>query len=93
MIDTNVTLSQALTTLGETIRHKRKKHKLTQVELSSKTGVSLTSIKNLEAGKPIRTDNLLRIAGYFHLVEEFINVFYVPEKSPQEVWESLNGKK
>ena len=46
------------TTLSKYVKAMRKQHRLTQVELSEKSGVGLRFVRELEQGKPtLRLDN------------------------------------
>lgn len=44
--------------LGRMVEKERKKRKYTQKDLSLRTGVSRSTIQKIEAGTPVRTDNL-----------------------------------
>lgn len=53
-------------TLGEYIKQKRKTYKLTQVDLSMKSGVGLRFIRELEQGKEtVRVDKVNQLLSLF----------------------------
>ena len=54
------------TTLSKYVKAMRKQHRLTQVELSVKSGVGLRFVRELEQGKPtLRLDKVNQILNLF----------------------------
>lgn len=67
-------------------KEKRKKKKLTQAELSSRSGVSLASLKRFEQTGEISFVSLLKVASVLDELEDFEKLFSREEyKSIQEV--------
>ncbi|GHT18125.1 transcriptional regulator [Bacteroidia bacterium] len=53
-------------TLSEFVKEKRKEYKLTQVDLSKKSGVGLRFVRELEQGKPtLRMDKANQVLALF----------------------------
>lgn len=72
-------------------KQKRKKRKLTQSELSQRSGVSLGSLKRFEQTGEISFVSLLKIAMVLDETESFISLFQSKEYSSiQEVIDERN---
>lgn len=72
-------------------KKRRKQKKITQKELSQRTGVSLGSIKRFEQTGEISFVSLLKIADILEEAEEFDNLFCRREyKSIEEVLDELD---
>lgn len=69
---------------------KRKKHKITQLELSKKVGVSLPTIKRFEQTGEISFLTLLKIADVLEETEEFDQLF--TKLKYNDIEEILNEK-
>ena len=54
-------INETLIYVGKRIRAERERLKLTREDMEELTGVSVDTIKRIEAGKPATTENLLRI--------------------------------
>lgn len=72
-------------------KEKRKKKKLTQAELSSRSGVSLASLKRFEQTGEISFVSLLKLASVLDEISEFEKIFSSEEyTSIQEVIDERN---
>lgn len=73
------------------VKVKRKKRKLTQVELSERAGLSLASLKRFEQTGEISFVSLIKIAMVLDELEEFDELFTRKEyQSIQEVIDERN---
>lgn len=72
-------------------KEKRKKRKMTQVELSARSGVSLASVKRFEQTGEISFVSLIKIASVLDEIENFEKLFSQTEyQSIQEVIDERN---
>ncbi len=77
--------------VGARVKVKRKKRKLTQVELSERAGLSLASLKRFEQTGEISFVSLIKIAMVLDELEEFDELFARKEyQSIQEVIDERN---
>jgi transcriptional regulator with XRE-family HTH domain len=73
-------------------KKKRKRRKLTQKELSTRSGVSLASLKRFEQTGEISFVSLLKIAAVLDETENFLKLFNSSEyRSIQEVIDEKNN--
>lgn len=72
------------------IRAIRKRRRMSQVELSEKSGVSLGSVKRFERSGDISLISLTKIATALDICNELENLF--AEVKPQSIEEILNGQ-
>ena len=73
-----------LAELGSRLRRHRVRRELTQRDLAHEAGVSIDTVKRLEAGRPVGTDNLLRMLRVLGLVEALDHAIPEPPPSPLE---------
>ncbi|MFG4003319.1 helix-turn-helix domain-containing protein [Flavobacterium aquidurense] len=59
------------------IQELRKKDKISQLELSKRSGVSFGSIKRFETTGQISLESLLKLAYFFNRLEDFTPVFQI----------------
>ena len=71
------------------IQDRRKKLKISQVELAQKSGVSLGSIKRFESKYEISLSSLIKIAIALDLDKDFDNLF--SQKNYKSIDEVING--
>lgn len=71
------------------IQDRRKKLKISQVELAQKSGVSLGSVKRFESKYEISLSSLIKIAIALDLDKDFDNLFN--HKSYTSIDEVING--
>lgn len=83
-ISAHVTDATALAELGARLRRTRIRHELTQQSLGREAGVSVDTVKRLESGRPIGTDNLVRILRATGLLEALDQAIPEPPPSPLE---------
>ena len=77
--------------VGARVKVKRKKRKLTQIELSERAGLSLASLKRFEQTGEISFVSLIKIAMVLDELEEFDELFARKEyQSIQEVIDERN---
>ena len=72
------------------IQDRRKKLKISQVELAQKSGVSLGSVKRFESKYEISLSSLIKIAIALDLDKDFDNLFN--HKSYTSIDEVINGQ-
>lgn len=70
-----ITESSILTNLKERVKQRRKELKLTQKELSTKSGVSYGSIRRFESSGEISLTSLIKISHALNCLEDFNNLF------------------
>lgn len=74
----------------EKIKHKRKMLKISQVQLATKSGVSLGSIKRFESKHEISLNSLIKILIALNLEKDFENLF--TQKNYNSIDEVINGQ-
>ena len=75
--------------LVEKIKHHRKKLKISQAQLASKSGVSLGSIKRFESRYEISLNSFIKILIALNLEQDLENLF--TQKSYNSIDEVING--
>jgi transcriptional regulator with XRE-family HTH domain len=73
-----LTIKDVKTDLGKLTKVLRKKQKLSQDELADLLNMSRITIQNLESGKNVTTDTLLKVFQHFDVLEKF-NHFVLEE--------------
>lgn len=71
MLFETLTIKDVKTDLGKWIRVMRKKQNLSQDQLADLLNMSRITIQNLEAGKNITIDTLLKVFRHFDALEKF----------------------
>jgi transcriptional regulator with XRE-family HTH domain len=66
-----LTIKNVKTDLGKLTKVLRKKQKLSQDELADLLNMSRITIQNLESGKNVTTDTLLKVFQHFDILEKF----------------------
>jgi transcriptional regulator with XRE-family HTH domain len=66
-----LTIKNVKTDLGKLTKVLRKKQKLSQDELADLLNMSRITIQNLESGKNVTTDTLLKVFQHFDVLEKF----------------------
>lgn len=74
----------------EKIKQKRKMLKISQVQLATKSGVSLGSIKRFESKHEISLNSLIKILIALNLEKDFENLF--TQKTYYSIDEVINGQ-
>ena len=75
--------------LVEKVKQRRKKLKISQVQLASKSGVSLGSIKRFESKHEISLNSCIKILIALNLEQDLENLF--TQKSYNSIDEVING--
>ena len=75
--------------LVEKIKHHRKKLKISQAQLATKSGVSLGSIKRFESKYEISLNSFIKILIALNLEQDLENLF--TQKSYNSINEVING--
>ena len=88
-IFTQKTPTEIIKNLVLKIQDRRKKLKISQVELAQKSGVSLGSIKRFESKYEISLSSLIKIAIALDLDKDFDNLF--SQKNYKSIDEVING--
>lgn len=86
---TQKTPTEIIKNLVLKIQDRRKKLKISQVELAQKSGVSLGSIKRFESKYEISLSSLIKIAIVLDLDKDFDNLF--SQKNYISIDEVING--
>lgn len=86
---TQKTPTEIIKNLVLKIQNRRKKLKISQVELAQKSGVSLGSIKRFESKYEISLSSLIKIAIALDLDKDFDNLF--SQKIYKSIDEVING--
>ncbi len=86
---TQKTPTEIIKNLVLKIQDRRKKLKISQVELAQKSGVSLGSIKRFESKYEISLSSLIKIAIALDLDKDFDNLF--SQKIYKSIDEVING--
>lgn len=86
---TQKTPTEIIKNLVLKIQDRRKKLKISQVELAQKSGVSLGSIKRFESKYEISLSSLIKIAIALDLDKDFDNLF--SQKNYKSIDEVING--
>ena len=82
-----VKIKDVKTDLGKWVRMVRKKQNLSQDELADLLNMSRITIQNLESGKNITTDTLLKVFQHFDILEKFND--FVQEEIKNNSYKSL----
>jgi transcriptional regulator with XRE-family HTH domain len=75
------------TDLGKLCKVLRKKQKLSQDELADLLSISRITIQNLESGKNVTTDTLLKVFQYFDILGKFNH--FIQEEIKNSSYKSL----
>ena len=86
---TQKTPTEIIKNLVLKIQDRRKKLKISQVEIAQKSGVSLGSIKRFESKYEISLSSLIKIAIALDLDKDFDNLF--SQKNYKSIDEVING--
>ena len=88
------TAKRDLRTLGEQFSQQRKLLMLTVADVAHRSGVSPTTVSNLEQGKAVRSDSLLTIARVLQLADTLVAasrpLFHRSWASPR--WPTLRAR-
>ncbi|MEY4538411.1 MAG: hypothetical protein RLZZ306_168 [Bacteroidota bacterium] len=87
MLFETLTIKDVKTDIGKWIRVMRKKQNLSQDQLAELLNMSRITIQNLEAGKNITIDTLLKIFRHFDALEKFND--FVQEEIKNNSYKSL----
>jgi len=85
--------TEILTDLGIKLKKIRLNENLTQKEVSEKTGIDRATISQIENGKNTSVVYLLKLLNQYNKLEDFLNVLYLPEISPIELYKLDKKKK
>jgi transcriptional regulator with XRE-family HTH domain len=66
-----------LITVGEALQAERIDRGWRQSDLAARAGVALRTLQNLESGKPVRTDSLIRVLRALQMLDR-LGVFLAP---------------
>ncbi len=87
MLFETLTIKDVKTDIGKWIRVMRKKQNLSQDQLADLLNMSRITIQNLEAGKNITIDTLLKVFRHFDALEKFND--FVQEEIKNNSYKSL----
>ena len=88
MFSTNLKIKDVKLEVGHLVKCYRKREKLSRQDLAEKLNLSRITIQNLESGKNVTIDTLLKIMQYFELLGDF-NLFLRVKRLDNEQVESL----
>lgn len=83
-ITAHATDAATLSELGQRLRAHRIDRELTQRELGREAGVSVDTVKRVEAGRPVGSDNLLRLLRTLGLLAGLEQAIPMPPPRPLE---------
>jgi transcriptional regulator with XRE-family HTH domain len=83
----------ALEELGGRIGQARVRRGLTQRELAAEAGLGVATVKRLEGGQAVGTDNLVRVLRALALMEGLDQLVPLPPPSPLERLERAGGER
>jgi len=86
------TPSDMMDTLKTKLRHRRKALGYTQPELSSRSGVSLGSLKRFESSGQISLESLLKLAFVLECLGDFTKMCESKEMMPKSIEEIVDEK-
>lgn len=78
--------------LGNRIKRYRIDSGYSQKELSVKTGVSFHSISNIENGKGMAIENLIKILRYFNLLDNLLNLVPEVDDNPYDIAAGIENR-
>jgi len=81
-----ISTEEALKTFGQHLKEKRLALNATQAQVETQSGVSLTVIKRLESGKPISTENLVKLLKAYGLIGSLLDLYKPEEISLEDQW-------
>lgn len=87
MLFETLTIKDVKTDLGKWVKVVRKKQNLSQDQLADLLNMSRITIQNLEAGKNITIDTLLKVFQYFDALEKFND--FVQQEIKNDSYKSL----
>ncbi|MFA6760288.1 MAG: helix-turn-helix transcriptional regulator [Sulfuricurvum sp.] len=87
------TPNSTMQTIRDNFKAKRLSLNLTQEGLSSRSGVSLGSLKRFESTGQISLESLLKIAFILDSLDDFLDIAKVKDDEPQTMQELLRPKK
>ncbi|MBQ7281780.1 MAG: helix-turn-helix transcriptional regulator [Spirochaetales bacterium] len=77
--------TEVLLETGERLKRLRIASLMTQTDLAEATGVSLKTIKNMEAGKEVSFSTVIRVLRALKMLQNLDNAIPEPSISPNEV--------
>ena len=84
--------NEILLDLGKQIRTARIERKMSQVDLSRHSGVSIHSISNIENGRDFSVDNLISILRSLSLLENLNLLFPNVAPNPFDIAKGINNR-
>jgi transcriptional regulator with XRE-family HTH domain len=84
VITAHATDAATLAELGARLRRHRIRRELTQRDLAHEAGVSTDTVKRVESGRAVGTDNLLRVLRVLDLLASLDQAIPDPPPSPLE---------
>ena len=84
--------NEILLDLGKQIRTARIERKMSQVDLSKHSGVSIHSISNIENGKDFSVDNLISILRSLSLLENLSLLIPSIAPNPYDIAKGINNR-
>lgn len=79
--------------LGRRIAQTRVRRNLTQRELAAEAGLGIATVKRLEGGQAVGTDNLLRVLRVLSLIAGLDRLVPLPPPSPLERLEHADAER
>lgn len=80
---------EALKILGQQLKEKRLTLNATQAQVEAHSGVSVTVVKRLESGKPISTENLVKILKAYGALADLLRLFEPEQMNLEDQWHLL----
>lgn len=79
--------------IGENVKRNRLKQEVSQLSLSKRARVSLSTISRIEMGKGCSFENLLRVLRTLGMLDSIAQLTEEEEMSPQEYYHFVNDLK
>ena len=73
--------------LGQKLKRIRLLKNLTQKEVAKKTGIDRATVSLIENGRPTTLSYFFKLIRLYDKIDDFMQVFYLPQVSPMEMLE------
>ena len=78
--------------LGERIRDIRIAHNMKQEEMAENTGVSISTVRRIEAGLGSTMDNFIRILRLFNLIQNLEILVPEQQQTAEEIYKKISKR-
>ena len=92
-MDNFKTDNELIVELGQKLKKIRVNLNFTQSAVAKQTGIDRVTISKIENGTPTSLRYLFKLMRMYNKIDGFMNVFYLPDLSPMEVWKAQKKQK